>query len=61
MPSYLLSAQIGPQWFALGFRLLAGFGAFAEAGFDVFVGTESTLHPSVSIEGGLFLDYEVLP
>jgi len=47
--------------FAIGYRLLAGFGVFAEAGIDVFMGTASTVHPIVSIEGGAFLDYEVLP
>jgi hypothetical protein len=47
--------------FAFGYRLLAGFGAFAEASFDVFVGTETTLDPMIALEGGVFLDYEVLP
>ena len=38
-----------------------GFGAFAEAGVDTFFGTGSTLDPLLSIEGGVFLDFEVLP
>lgn len=46
---------------ALGYRLLAGMGMFAELGFETFVGVSSRLHPSVSLELGLFLDYEVLP
>jgi hypothetical protein len=47
--------------FALGYRVLAGCGVFTEASFDVFVGTASTLHPIMSLEAGLFFDYEVLP
>lgn len=47
--------------FALGYRWLAGFGTFARAGFDVFAGASSTLHATVSLQAGLFLDYEVLP
>lgn len=46
---------------ALGYRLLAGAGAYAEAGLDVFGGANSTLHAMFSLELGLFLDYEVLP
>jgi len=47
--------------FALGYRLLAGTGVFAELGANAFVGASSTLHPSVSLEAGFFVDYEVLP
>jgi hypothetical protein len=84
MPSYLLSVNFDPAWFALahaglpisvsggttvgaelafaiGYRVLAGFGVFAEGGFDAFIGTASTVNPTLSIEGGFFLDYEVLP
>ena len=46
---------------ALGYRILAGFGAFAELGFDAFLGTATTLHPIVTLELGVFVDYEVLP
>ena len=46
---------------ALGYRLLAGVGVMAELGFETFVGVSSSLHPSVSLELGMFLDYEVLP
>ena len=47
--------------FAFGYRLLAGFGVFAEAGLDAFIGTASTVNPTLSLEGGVFVDYEVLP
>ena len=46
---------------ALGYRLLAGVGVMAELGLETFVGVSSSLHPSVSLELGVFLDYEVLP
>lgn len=46
---------------ALGYRFLAGMGAFAELGLESFVGVSSRIHPTVSLELGLFLDYEVLP
>jgi hypothetical protein len=46
---------------ALGYRLLAGLGLFAELTFGAFVGAGSTLNPVVALEGGLFFDYEVLP
>jgi hypothetical protein len=46
---------------ALGYRLLAGFGTYAEAGVDLFGGANSTLHAMLSLEVGLFLEYEVLP
>jgi hypothetical protein len=46
---------------ALGYRFLAGFGVFTELFADVFGGSGSTLHPTVGLELGVFLDYEVLP
>jgi hypothetical protein len=46
---------------ALGYRMLAGFGAFAELGFDTFIGAATTFHPLVTLELGVFIDYEVLP
>jgi hypothetical protein len=46
---------------ALGYRLLAGVGVLAELGFETFVGVSSRLHPTVSLELGVFMDYEVLP
>lgn len=45
----------------LGYRLLAGMGVLAELGLETFVGVSSRLHPMVSLELGVFLDYEVLP
>jgi hypothetical protein len=46
---------------ALGYRLLAGLGVFAELFADAFAGAGSTLHPTLGLELGFFLDYEVLP
>jgi hypothetical protein len=46
---------------SLGYRLLAGLGAFAELFTDVFAGSGSRLHPTVGLELGLFVDYEALP
>ena len=46
---------------ALGYRLLAGVGVLAELGVETFVGVSSRLHPTVSLELGVFMDYEVLP
>lgn len=45
---------------ALGYRVLSGFGAFAELSGDVF-GGEGGANVIASIEFGLFVDYEVLP
>ena len=47
--------------FATGYRMLAGVGVYSEIGLTGFVGALSTLHLSVSLELGVFLDYEVLP
>jgi hypothetical protein len=46
---------------ALGYRFLAGLGVFTELFVDTFAGAGSTLHPTVGLELGLFLDYEALP
>jgi hypothetical protein len=46
---------------SLGYRFLAGLGVFTELFADVFAGSSSTLHPTVGLELGLFLDYEALP
>jgi hypothetical protein len=46
---------------SVGYRLLAGLGAFAELFTDVFAGSGSKLHPTVGLELGVFLDYEALP
>jgi hypothetical protein len=47
--------------FAIGYRLLSGFGVFAETSLDTFVGAGSSYHPLLAIEGGVFIDFEVLP
>lgn len=44
-----------------GYRFLAGFGAYAEAAFDAFLGAASSVHPTFALEIGVFLEYEVLP
>jgi hypothetical protein len=46
---------------ALGYRVLAGVGAYTELAVELFGGANTTIHPMVSLELGLFLDYEVLP
>lgn len=45
----------------LGYRLLAGFGAYTELGVSGFAGAESRVNVLGSLEVGLFVDYEVLP
>jgi hypothetical protein len=45
----------------LAYRLRAGLGVYSEAGVNVFPGAESTLHPTLSLELGVVVDYEVLP
>jgi hypothetical protein len=47
--------------FGAAWRWLAGFGAYAEAALGAFAGAASTVHPSVSLELGVFVEYEVLP
>jgi len=44
-----------------GYRLLAGFGVYGEASASVFMGAQSTVHPVVALELGVFLEHEVLP
>lgn len=45
----------------LGYRLLSGVGIFGEAGLSIYPGVESTTHALLSLELGVFMDYEVLP
>jgi hypothetical protein len=45
---------------ALGYRVLSGFGLYAETGADLFGGASSTMHLTLSLELGVFVDYEVL-
>ncbi len=51
---------------AVLFKFLAGFGLYVELQAAVFGGGpnptgESTVHPMLGIDGGLLIDYEVLP
>lgn len=46
---------------ALGYRVLAGAGVFAELALDTFVGAGSALHPALAFELGFLIDFEVLP
>jgi hypothetical protein len=45
----------------LAYRLRAGLGLYGEAGLNVFPGADKTLHPTLSLELGVVVDYEVLP
>jgi len=45
----------------IGYKLSAGAGAYLESSLDFFVGFDSTVNPLLSLEIGIFLDYEVLP
>lgn len=55
-------ASVGAELAAAGgYRIFAGFGAFVELGGAMFVGVAGAVHPLVSVETGLFIDYEVLP
>jgi hypothetical protein len=46
--------------FAIGYRVLAGTGLFTELSADAFGGA-GALNPTLALELGLFLNYEVLP
>jgi hypothetical protein len=46
---------------ALGYRLLAGAGLFAQLDLDSFVGSRATLDLIASVSLGVVLEYEVLP
>lgn len=46
---------------SLTYFFTAGFGLYLEATASVWFGAASTIHPVVSGEGGIVLDYEVLP
>lgn len=44
------------------FHFLAGMGLYAEGDFSMYFADDpANLHPLISFEGGLFIDYEVLP
>lgn len=44
-----------------GYRLLAGVAVVAQVGVALFAGVDSSVHPLVSAEFGVLVDYEVLP
>lgn len=74
-PDLLLAAHLGPVFqlsgrnksrggeaaLGAGYRILAGVGLYSEATFSLFGGAYAALHPAMSLELGLFLDYEALP
>ena len=46
---------------AVHYKFLAGFGLYAEAQVTVIGGLNDTVHPFISVDGGLMFDLEVLP
>jgi hypothetical protein len=74
-PDLLLAAHLGPVFqvsgrsksrggeaaLGAGYRILAGVGLYAESTISIFGGAYATLNPALSLEAGLFLDYEALP
>jgi hypothetical protein len=73
-PDLLLTAHLGPVFqvagrdksrggeaaLGAGYRILAGAGLYSEATFSLFGGAYDTLNPALSLEIGIFLDYEAL-
>ncbi|MCS6797593.1 MAG: hypothetical protein NZ898_03520 [Myxococcota bacterium] len=53
-PGLELSGQVARM-------LTAGLGPYAELGASAWLGSSGTVHPLLSVEVGLLLDYEVLP
>ncbi|MCA9582225.1 MAG: hypothetical protein KC416_10560 [Myxococcales bacterium] len=51
-----LELALGGVWMAL-----AGFGPYVELGFSTFLGGEQSVHPLLTGEIGVVIDYEVLP
>lgn len=45
----------------LQFKFLAGLGVYLEAQGDLYYGSNDTVHPTISVDAGLMIDYEVLP
>lgn len=43
------------------FMVLAGLGIYAEGTHAIYLGSADTIHPILSVEAGLMIDYEVLP
>ena len=46
---------------AVHIKIFAGLGLYAEVQAGLYGGTNDTVHPLISVDGGLFMDYEVLP
>lgn len=46
---------------SFSYFLTAGFGLYVEPSASIWWGSAGTLHPIASIEGGVMIDYEVLP
>jgi hypothetical protein len=42
-------------------KFLAGLGLYFEVQAGFYGGSQATVHPIISVDGGLFFDYEVLP
>jgi hypothetical protein len=42
-------------------KFLAGLGVYLEVQFAIYGGTNNTVHPILTFDGGLVFDYEVLP
>ena len=57
-PSFAMGGEVGAS-FAYFFR--AGVGVFARGTANVWAGEQKTYHPAISLQGGLTIDYEVLP
>jgi len=67
-PKFTVPFAVSPE-FSVGFelsalaayRFLAGVGAYAEIGVSMWIGEAASIHPLVSGELGIMIDYEVLP
>lgn len=68
LPKFTVPIAVSPEP-SLGFeltvlaayRFLAGLGAYAEIGASVWIGGAGSIHPLLSGELGIMIDYEVLP
>lgn len=47
--------------FGAAYLILSGLGVYAEVSSATYLGAASSVHPMIGIEGGLYIDYEVLP
>ena len=57
-PSISLGTEVGA---GLAYMLTAGLGLYVQATQNVWFGSEMTIHPTLSGEGGIVIDYEMLP